>query len=204
MRAKRRMPYRGSFLVVAFSLAAAGVPAGQSSAPNREQKDQKEDAAGFKEFSDRVQDYVKLQRTVESKLPALKSTDLPEMITAHQQALARMIREARPNAKAGDIFTNSAREAFRHVIRRAFEGPHADNARATMELGAPLKDVHLRVNGIYPDTVPYTTVPTTLLANFPTLPDVLAYRLVGPDLVLIDVKSNMVVDLAHALVPSKP
>jgi hypothetical protein len=201
MRAKSRMPYRGYFLVVAFSLAAAGMHARQSSAQNKEQKD---DAAGFQEFSDRVQDYVKLQKTVESKLPALKSTDLPEMITAHQQALARMIREARPNAKAGDIFTRSAREAFRHVIRRAFEGPHADDVRAAMKLGVPLKDIHLRVNGIYPDAVPYATVPITLLANFPTLPDVLAYRIVGPDLVLIDVKSNMVVDLARALIPSKP
>jgi hypothetical protein len=198
------MPYRGYFLVVAFSLAAAGMSARQSSAPNKGQKDQKDDAAGFKEFSDRVQDYVKLQKTVESKLPALKSTDLPEMITAHQQALARMIREARPNAKAGDILTNSAREAFRQVIRRAFEGPHADDARAAMKLSVPLKDIHLRVNGIYPDTVPYATVPITLLANFPTLPDVLAYRIVGADLILIDVKSNMVVDLAHALIPSKP
>jgi hypothetical protein len=191
-------------LVLAFSLVAAGTLAYQNPAPNKDQKEQKDDAEGFKEFSDRVQEYVKLQKSVESKLPALKSTDLPELITAHQQALARMIREARPNAKASDIFTSSAREAFRHAIRRTFEGPRAGNARATMEQGAPLKNVHLQVNEIYPDTVPYTTVPPTLLAKFPTLPDSLAYRVVGPNLVLIDVKSNLVVDLAHELIPSKP
>ena len=70
--------------MVALVFVTAGAFAGQSARLNQEQKD---DAAGFQEFSRRVQDYVKLQKTVESKLPALKSTDLPEMISAHQQAL---------------------------------------------------------------------------------------------------------------------
>ena len=91
-----------------------GCSPGQGAAPTKEQAD---DAAAFKEFSDRVQAYVKLQKTVESSLPALKPTDLPEMITAHQQALARKIREARPHAKPGDIFTPAACEAFRHASR---------------------------------------------------------------------------------------
>ena len=58
----------------------------------------KRNAAGFKEFTDHVQEYVKLHKAVEANLPVLKPTDLPEMITAHQQALARKIREARPRA----------------------------------------------------------------------------------------------------------
>jgi hypothetical protein len=45
-------------------------------------KEQKENAAGFKEFTDRVQEYVKLHKAVEANLPDLKPTDLPEMITA--------------------------------------------------------------------------------------------------------------------------
>ena len=53
------------------------------------------------------------------------------MITAHQQALARKIREARPQAKTGDIFTPAAGEAFRRAIRSAFTGSH------TLPLHAP-------------------------------------------------------------------
>ena len=68
----------------------------------------------------------------------------------------------------------------------------------------PLKEMHLQVNGIYPDAVPYTAVPPSLLAKFPKLPDDVAYRIVLRDIVLIDVKSSMVVDLAHELIPSKP
>ncbi|MGH9703724.1 MAG: hypothetical protein ACRD4K_10150, partial [Candidatus Acidiferrales bacterium] len=48
---------------------------------------QKRDAAGFLEFMDRVNDYVKLHNSLESSLPPSKSTDLPEMITAHQSEL---------------------------------------------------------------------------------------------------------------------
>jgi hypothetical protein len=204
VRAKRRMHCQKYLLMTTLFFSAAGIVASQSAPSNKERKEQKDDAAGFKEFSERVQSYIKLQKSVESSLPALKSTDLPEIIAAHQQALARKIREARPNAKRGDIFTDAAREAFRHAIRGEFEGSQADNARATMRQGAPLKTMMLRVNGIYPDTVPYTTVPPTLLAKFPILPDDVAYRVVGPDLVLIDVKSSIVVDLAHELIPPKP
>jgi hypothetical protein len=186
--------------VAALVFIAGGARAHKSSGLSQKQQD---DAAGFQEFSGRVQDYIKLQKTVESKLPALKSTDLPEMIAAHQQALARTIREARPNAKVGDIFTHSACEAFRHLIR-GFEGSPDADARAPMGRTEPLKVMHLRVNGIYPDAVPYTAVSPTWLAKFPKLPDDVAYRIVLRDIVLIDVKSSMVVDLAHELIPSKP
>lgn len=201
MRATRCIPCRWFSLPVTVFFLAVGVLAAQDSTPNKERK---KDEAGFKEFSDRVQDYIKLQRAVESGLPELSSTDLPEMIAAHQQALARKIREARPKAKEGDIFTRSAREAFRHAIRSAFQGPDGVNVRATLHQGAPLKELHLKVNGIYPDGAPYTTVPPTLLSAFPKLPEEMAYRIVSRDLVLIDVKSNMVIDLIHEIIPSHP
>ena len=100
----------------------------------RRAKEQADDAAAFKEFSARVQAYVTLQKTVESSLPALKSTDLPEMITAHQQALARKIREARPHAKPGDVFTPAACEAFRRASLRRARGPaQSADSRAYMQ-----------------------------------------------------------------------
>lgn len=201
MRVRRSIPNLWLYLLVALSFAVGGVLSGQDSVQT---KAQKSDAAGFKQFSDRVQDYVKMQKTVESSLPEMNSTELPEMIAAHQQILARKIREARPKAKTGDIFTDSAREAFRHAVRNVFQGPDGENVRATMLQGDTVKELHLKVNGIYPDTAPYTTVPPTLLAVFPKLPDDMAYRLVFRDLVLIDVKSNMVVDLIHEIIPSKP
>jgi hypothetical protein len=199
MRAKRQVSYRGFALLVALSLAAAGVLAGQGAPPNKEQTD---DAAGFKEFMGRVEEYLKLHKTVEKELPALRNKEeLPEMIAAHQQALARKIREARPHAKPGDIFTRAAREAFRHLIRSVFQDPQTATARATIRQRETVKGVRLQVNGIYPDAIAETTFPSALLQRVPTLPDELAYRIVGRDLVLVDRRANLVVDLLHEAFP---
>jgi len=160
-----------------------------------------ENIPGYKEFQSRVQAYVEIHKSIESRLPALKRTDLPEMITAHQQALARKIREARFKAKHGDIFTEDARKAFRHTVRTEFQGPHGKGARATLRQGEPLKEIHLQVNQPYPDGVPFTTVPPILLLKFPKLPDQVAYRIVGRDLILLDVEANLVVDRISEIIP---
>jgi hypothetical protein len=185
-------------IVLCVCVAATPMLAGQGAAPSKEQAD---DAAAFKEFSARVQAYVQLQKTVKSGLPTLKPTDLPEMIAAHQQALARKIREARPHAKPGDIFTPEASEAFRHASRAALQGPRSTDSRAYMERGAPTPTMHVEVNGIYPDTEPIMTLSPALLAAFPPLPAEVAYRIVGRTLIVIDVESRLIVDVARRVLP---
>jgi len=199
MRAKRRTPFRGLALVAALSLSAAVVLVGQGAAPSKEQTD---DAAGLKEFAVRVQNYLKLHNAAEKQLPHLKSKEeLPEMISAHQEALARKIREARPHAEAGDIFTRAAREAFRHIIRSVFQDPQNATARTAIRQRATATEVRLQVNGNYPDAIAETAFPPTLLQKLPTLPDELAYRIVGRDLVLVDRRANLVVDMLHEALP---
>lgn len=185
-------------LALALCVVATRVPAAQHVAPGKEQAD---DVAAFKEFSARVQTYLDLRKTVESGLPALKPTDLPEMIAAHEQALARKIREARPHAEAGDIFTRAAREAFRHASRAALEGAHSANSRTYIQPDGPNPGMRLAVNGLYPDTEPITAVSPALLAAFPPLPVEVAYRVVGRTLILIDVKSRLIVDVARLILP---
>jgi hypothetical protein len=198
MKFRNLVTHNGFALLVSLFLAT-GILMGQAAAPSPEQKD---DAAGFKEFMGRVDQYVKLRDPIEKKLPALKSKEeLPEMIAAHQQALARKIREARPHAKPGDIFTPAAREAFKHMIRSEFKDPQHTTARNVVKQRDPLKGVRLRVNGLYPNAVAETTFPATLLQKLPTLPDELGYRIVGRDLVLVDKKANLVVDLLHEACP---
>ncbi len=180
-------------------LAATGTVAGQGAsigpAPAVDA------AAGFKEFSARVQAYLKLQQTVATSVPALKSTDMPEIISAYQQVLARKIREARPDAKEGDIFTPAACDAFRRASLAAFTGPNSANSRAYMAPGAPDPNMVLAINGVYPGTEPVTPLSPALLAAFPPLPAELAYRIVGRTLILIDVKSSVVVDVARLILP---
>jgi hypothetical protein len=171
--------------------AQTGISAEQQSA----------DAAGFKEFSNRVDDYVKLHKSQEVLLPPLKPTVSPEAINAHQRALSLKIREARPNARPGDIFTPAARKSFQDVIQSAMQGPRGANMDATLTQGAPLPNINVAVNQPYPDGVAFTTVPPTLLLVFPKLPDEVVYRVVLHDLLLMDVKANLVVDVIPGIIP---
>jgi hypothetical protein len=159
-----------------------------------------EDASGFKRFSAKVQRYVELHRRIEKTVPKLKNTSSPQSIAAHQQELAQKIQQARTNAREGEIFQPAA-QAFRHAIEREFQGSEAKNARATIQQGEPIKNVRLGVNQVYPKDLPYTSVPPTLLLKLPKLPDGLAYRIVDHDLVLLDVKANLVVDLIPEPLP---
>ena len=197
--------YRASLtLFFATSVIASGC--GHKSSSVQQQNpipadQQNADAAGFKEFSDRVDDYVKLHKSQEALLPKLKQTDLPEMIAAHQVALARKIREARPNAKSGDIFTPAAQKSFEDVIQTTMQSANGPNVDATLKQAAPLPKMSIIIDEPYPDGVPYTAVPPTLLLIFPKLPDEVVYRVVLHDLLLLDLKANLVVDVIPGIIP---
>jgi hypothetical protein len=160
-------------------------------------------APGFQEFSDRVQKYLRVHKSVEGTLPKLKSTSDPAVIERHQKAFGRKIKVTRAHAKRGDIFTPAATDEFKKAITSEFRSPRAPNAQATITQGAPLKEVHLRVNQLYPESVPFTSVPPSLLQNLPKLPEEIAYRVAGHDFVLMDVSANLVLDLIPGVIPAQ-
>ena len=174
--------------------------AGQGAAPSKEQA---EDAAAFKEFSARVQAYVQLQKTVKSGLPALKPTDLPEMIAAYQQALARKIREARPHAKPGDVFTSAACEAFRHASRAALRGPALGRlARVHGARTRPTRPCALDGERDLPGhRADHGVSRLRCWRHFRRCPPEVAYRIVGRTLIVIDVESRLIVDVARRVLP---
>jgi hypothetical protein len=57
------------------------------------------------------------------------------------------------------------------------------------------------VNDAYPEKRPVTTVPPTILLALPKLPNEVEYRIVGRDLLLLDVRANLVVDLIREAMP---
>jgi hypothetical protein len=186
-------------MVFVIGLAGAGcVPlvAWAPQAPPVKQKSQT-----FDDFRQRVKDYLKLHKTVESSLPRLKTTRHGKTLIDRQHALAQKIAEARANAKQGDIFTPEISEQFRSIIRAKFHGASAPNMRKTIRQGEPLTKIELTVNGAYPEKLPLTTVPPTLLINLPQLPREVAYRIVGHDLVLLDTEARIVVDFIAGVIP---
>jgi hypothetical protein len=183
-----------------FSLFAFVAPgfAGQAPVP----QPSPEEARVFKIFTDRVQQYVKLQKNVESSMPALKPTKDVARIDGHEHALARKIAQARSGARQGDIFTDEVARQFRRIIRGEFQGPEGKLARKTILPEDPSKAVvRLHVNDVYPETLPLTTTPPTLLSKLPQLPQELAYRIVGRDLMLKDTMAGLIVDLIPNAIP---
>lgn len=154
-----------------------------------------EEARDLKAFNDRVQEYVKMQKSLEASLSTFKPTMDAAQIVEHQHALAKRIADARRDARQGDIFTHDGTERFRKIIRKAFRGPEGRLARKTIQQDTPFKPIVLHVNDVYPEAIPLITTPPTLLLKLPELPPELAYRIVGHDLTLKDVKASLIVDL---------
>lgn len=154
------------------------------------------DSAIIQDFQKRVDDYLKLRRNIESRLPPLKTTASPEKITHHQNELARALRKARAGAKPGDIFTPPADTEIRRLLQIAMQPGDAAQVRQSLRRAEPVQ-LQLHVNESYPDDVPLQSTPPTLLANLPKLPPEIEYRITGRDLILLDTRANLIVDIIH-------
>ena len=102
--------------------------------------------------------------------------------------MATAIRAARPDARSGDLFTAAVQVALRVRI-----------ARALRANGYTFADVYdreasLRVNDSFARAAAKPVLPCILEA-LPRLPSELEYRIVGTDLVLIDVHAGLIVDI---------
>jgi len=153
--------------------------------------------AAFGDFSQRVEQYLKLRKT----LPNERTTKSREQIVDRRHALAEAIRQSRAGAKQGDIFTLEISEQFLRVIRGTLVGANSSSVRKTIRQGEPLASLHLTVNGAYPEHLPMTTVPPTMLLRLPQLPEKIAYRIVGHDFVLQDTEARLVIDFIPGALP---
>ena len=151
----------------------------------------------FGDFSQRVEQYLKLRKA----LPNERTTKSREQIVDRRHALAEAIRQSRAGAKQGDIFTLEISEQFLRVIRGTLVGANSSSVRKTIRQGEPLASLHLTVNGAYPEHLPMTTVPPTMLLRLPQLPEKIAYRIVGHDFVLQDTEARLVIDFTPGALP---
>ncbi|MEO8662481.1 MAG: hypothetical protein ABI693_28730, partial [Bryobacteraceae bacterium] len=149
------------------------------------------------EFQLHVQEYVKLHKSV----PPLRMTKQRREIVERRRALAEKIRESRPAAKQGDFFTPEVSAEVRRIIQKTFQSSAAPNVRKTIRQGNPVKGWQLSVNSDYPDGLPLTTVPPTLLLQLPQLPTGVAYRIIGHDFVLEDTEARLIVDFIEGALP---
>lgn len=158
------------------------------------------DAALVQDFENRVKDYVKLHKQLESEMPALKPTVSQEKIAHHERELAERIRKARSTAVQGAIFTPPIAAEFRRLIRIAMQGKDASHVHQSLQHAEPVR-LQLHVNQPYPSGAPLQSTPPTLLINLPTLPPEVDFRLVGNYLILRDTKANLIIDFVPNALP---
>jgi hypothetical protein len=96
---------------------------------------------------------------------------------------------ARAEAKEGDIFTPPISVEFRKALRLEMNA-------ATW---AALRDDNPgefspQINGSYPERKPLSTVPPSILAVLPRLPDDIEYRFLGRHLILLDTRASVILD----------
>lgn len=153
---------------------------------------------GMLQFSNRVYDYVELHRFVAAGIEQPLCSD-PEELTRQSQTLAAAIRDARPRAKEGDIFTLAASEMFRariaSLVRRSGFDVDAFLARHGGE--GDEADVHVFSTLLWPTHLALTPI----IRELPELPPELEYGFVGRHLVLLDVGANIVVDVLRDALP---
>lgn len=141
------------------------------------------------DFSKRVQSYFDLRSKLQEDLPPLRVTEDVSEIRNVRRALARRIQAARHGAQEGDIFSPAISVQFKAALALEMNA----DAWAVIMDDNPGEFSH-EINGIYPDGKPYSTVPGTILAVLPTLPDAVEYRFLGRHLILLDTRANVILD----------
>jgi hypothetical protein len=154
------------------------------------------------EFQKRIQAYMKVHNEAEGKVPNLKKTDDPVEIAQREQALGQAIMTLRAGAQPNEIFAKEYQPYFVKIVQDDFASRSAADRKALVhELP---RNVKVDINTVYPTTIPLITFPAGLLRKLPDLPPELEYRIVGRNLILRDVKANLIVDVLRDVVPTIP
>lgn len=146
------------------------------------------------EFLARVADYVEIRRQVAAGVVGPAFCSDPEELTRQAAQLAAAIRDARPLATEGTIFTPRVAVFLKAQIA------HAARAAAYLTIPVDPDDVLLEMHAALPWGA--GRLPSPLLVDaLPALPYELEYRFVGRHLVLLDVETNLVVDVLRDALP---
>lgn len=146
-------------------------------------------------FMHSVEQYMTRRRQLEQQLPPFTMTVDVQEIQRATETQAAAIRRTRAGARVGDVFNAGVTELFRVRIRDAFAGRGHDAVELIHQMNEDGARWHPAVvNGRFSWKAAAAT-PPYVLAVLPTLPGELQYRFVGPDLVLVDIVANFIIDI---------
>lgn len=201
MRPSRLMGVLAALVLTAGSATGAAVRttpvvATQGAAPRVNPE-----AKAIAEFQKEVAEYLDLHRTLAATLPGLAKDASPAAVFEYQQALGRLIQQARKDEGLGHIFTRDVRPVLRRLLYGLFTGPNGRRLRDAVMEENPGESVKLVVNGRYPDSFPLSSVPPQVLKALPPLPEEIEYRFIQTSLILLDLDAHIIVDFLTGAVP---
>jgi hypothetical protein len=182
-------------LAVALAVAAsAATSAAAQSPPSPE-------ATVLADFARRLDVYVEVKTRAAQTLLPLRTLPDPGEIRRRTDRLAEAIRDARRDARQGDIFTPEISHVMRRAIRGGCEGDYPMLLALVQEdPEAPLPPPVL--HGRWPAGAPLPTMLPDMLAVLPPLPAGLQYRFMDRALVLLDIDANLIVDFVPGAIPT--
>jgi len=158
-------------------------------------------AAALYDFSERLNAYLKLRQDLGHKLEPLAPTPSASQLQARQQALAAAVRNARKNARPGDLIPRRVQDLIRQAVHADLIRRKAGDTRAAL---AEVPDGPLPgINRNYPERAALATVPPLLLANLPPLPDNLQYRFFGRHVLILDGDVEIMMDYVRNTLPPR-
>jgi hypothetical protein len=158
------------------------------------------DKAAIDMFEKQVKQYIDVRNKVRANAPKLAKDSTPEQINAYRTTLETSLRNARPNAKRGEIFRPETADFIRRTLKSEFQGKDRQQLRDTV-FETETTGVVLRVNYPYAQSAELSEMPATLLAKLPPLPKELRYRFVGRNMLLVDRESNVIIDFMPEALP---
>ena len=188
----------GKHLIYAVISAVLAASTGLS-AQDKPQLATNAEARMLADFDARVKAYDELRNKNDGGAARQTQSKEPEKLEAQRKALTANIQKARAGAKPGDIFTPDIQAFFKRLLKPAIKG--ADGAENTKTVKEEKPVVALKVNTVYPETQPLTTMPPDILLQLPKLPKELEFRFVQKHLILLDTKSSLIVDYIPNALP---
>jgi hypothetical protein len=141
------------------------------------------------DFTTKMDAYAALRQKLQKGLPPLTVTNNPAEIRNAERLLAERIRKARAGEGRGDIFTERIRRGFKQLLRPVANAGICEAIRDDNP-----GEFQYPINGEYPKDRPVSTVPPSILAVLPRLPEDVWYRFLGRDLILHDSRANIILD----------
>jgi hypothetical protein len=158
------------------------------------------DEASLARFRMALDEYVALRQSARSTLPAPPAQADPAHVNSYERSFEKILVASRGNAKPGQVFVPEVQPLIRRICRTVLTGPDGPQLVADIREEEAPRTV-ARVNERYPDDVPLSSVPSALLESLPRLPEVLEYRFLGDDLILLDSGARVIVDVIRGVLP---